>query len=400
VNVCFAVLHYDPTVAGNSPLDYLDQVPIHRHMPSEVARLGHSVTVVYLYPPDHSVLIDGVQHEFVSPGSLARAISATAVSGSRRDRALYEPAWRAIERIRRLRPDILHFHGMTLTWNLALLLATLPSQTPIVLHYHGGHMAQHPLARAVQSRCFRRANAFLFTTREHGQPFVDGGSLDANRVVELDETSSSFAFRSRNEARIKTGMAGNPVFVWTGRLDPIKDPFTALRGFELIVQTWPDAQLYLYYSTDQLLPELRAFVDDRPGLARLVHFRGKASGHEMEDIYNSADFFLQASQREVCGGAALEAMACGVIPVITNIPSFRAITDNGVYGVLFPTGDAVALADRTLALQLADVPRLSREIREHFDRNLSFPALAGQLDQIYRRLTVPAEASRDQAGAR
>jgi glycosyltransferase involved in cell wall biosynthesis len=286
-----------------------------------------------------------------------------------------------------------------LTWNLALLLARLPRNVPTVLHYHGGKPAEPPLSRAAQRWCFRRANAFLFTTRDHGQPFVAVGSIDSRRIVELPETSSIFSIRPREDARRKTGMNGDPVFVWTGRLDPIKDPITALRGFERILDTWPSAELYLHYLTDSLLPDLRDFISARPAMERRVHFRGRAASHEMEDIYNSADFFLQASRREVCGGAVLEAMACGVIPVIADIPSFRALTDTGAYGVLFPPGDDLALADRTIAVPLADVPRLSREIRDHFERKLSFPALAWQLDQVYHSLSVPSQRNRDQTDA-
>src|SRR5207249_4314897 len=105
----------------------------------------------------------------------------------------------------------------------------------IVLHYHGGKPADAPLSRATQMYCFRRANAFLFTTRDHGQPFAAGGSIDPRRIVEIPETSSIFSIRPREDARRKTGMNGDPVFVWTGRLDPIKDPITALRGFERIL---------------------------------------------------------------------------------------------------------------------------------------------------------------------
>jgi glycosyltransferase involved in cell wall biosynthesis len=267
------------------------------------------------------------------------------------------------------------------------------------LHYHGGQPAENLLTRAVQKSSLRRADTFLFTTSEHGQPFVADGSIDSGRIVELNETSSILSIRPREDARRKTVMVGDPVFVWTGRLDPIKDPITALRGFERILETRPSAELYLHYLTDSLLPDLRDFVSARPAMARRVHFRGRAASHEMENIYNSADFFLQASRREVCGGAVLEAMACGVIPVITDIPSFRVLTDNGSYGILFPPGDVLALAERTLAVPLADVPRRSREIRDHFERRLSFPALAGRLDEIYHTLTPPSQPNRDQTDA-
>jgi glycosyltransferase involved in cell wall biosynthesis len=386
VKVCYAVLHYDPTVAGEDPEAYLARVPIHRELPREIARLGHDVRVVHAYPTDRQLRIDGVRHEFVSPGRIARLISAAAVTGSNRDRAIYEPAWRAIERIRGERPDLIHFHGMTLTWNLGLLLARLRPEIPVVLHYHGGDPARNPVAHAIQARSFRRASAFLFTTRSHGQPFVDDGLADPGRVVEIVETSTTFPMSPRVIARQKTGMTGDPVFVWTGRLDPIKDPLTALRGFAQIAASWQDAHLYLYYLTDPLLPTLTAFVAEQPQLVDRVHFRGRAPANAMEDIYNSADFLLQASRREVCGQAVLEAMASGVIPVVTDIPSFRAMTAGGSFGILFPEGDARALAGQTLAVPRSEIPKRSAAIRHRFEQALSFPALARQLDAVYRRL--------------
>jgi glycosyltransferase involved in cell wall biosynthesis len=350
---------------------------------------------VHLYPKDHTTAVDGVQHEFVSPGRIARAISAAAVRGSHRDRAIYEPAWRAVDRICRTRPDVVHFHGMTLTWNLSLLLARLGSASPIVLHYHGGFPPRQPVARAIQARCFRQVEAFLFTTRQHSRPFVENGSVDPTRVVEFVETSTSMSYCPRNLARQKTKMVGDPVFLWTGRLDPIKDPMTALRGFERIAESWRGAELYMYFLTDRLLPEIKAFIATHPRLVDRVHLRGRAAASEMEDLYNSADFFLQASTREFSGCAMLEAMACGVIPVVTDIPSFRAMTADGTYGVLFPPGDVKALADGALAIKEPQIPLLRNAIREHFQLTLSFPALARQLDHVYRALTAKSNTSGD-----
>ena len=90
-------------------------------------------------------------------------------------------------------------------------------------------------------------------------------------------------------------------------------------------------------------------------------------------------------------------MACGVIPVVTDIPSFRALTSSGTFGVLFPEGDDRSLAEQTLAISRADIPNRRLAICQHFERALSFPALARQLDAIYRRLRASAEAKRDNA---
>lgn len=384
MKVCFAVLHYDP--AYTEPQTYLARVPIHREIPRALAALGHRADVVHFFPADIDFVEDSVHYHFVAPSRAARSISNVAGHLLGRDRVLYEPATRAIRRIRALQPDLIHFHGTTLNWNLFLLLRALGDMAPpIVLHYHGGYPATNRLTRRIQRFNFDRAARMLFTTRAHAQLFVDAGLLDGfDRVVELMETSSTFRARPRAAARRETGMTGDPVFLWVGRLHPVKDPLTALRGFEQILAAWPDARLYLHHLTGELLPDLEAFVARRPPLARSTHFRGRAPFEQMETIYNSADFLLQASRREFSGCAVLEAMACGVIPVVTDIPSFRAMTDEGRYGILFPPGDAEALARGALAISRADIPARSAAVRGRFERALGFPALVRRLESVYR----------------
>lgn len=386
VKVCYAVLYYDP--AYSDPVTYLERMPIVRQIPPSLAARGHDVDVVFLFSIDAEFVEDGVTYRFVAASSAAR-FAARAISGVRgRSSGWYEPALRPIRAIRSLQPDVIHFHGVTLNWNLCLLYRLLgDAAPPVLLHYHGGFPAVSRLGRRLQRHNFARASRLLFTTRAHAQWFIDAGILDGfDRVLEFMETSSVFTPGARAEARRETEMMGDPVFLWAGRLHPIKDPLTALRGFERILASWPDAQLYLHYLTDELLPELQRFVADRPPLARHVHFRGRVPFNQMEAIYNSADFLLQASRREFSGCAVLEAMACGVIPVVTDIPSFRAMTDGGRYGILFPPNDAEALARDVLAIPRGDIPARSAAVRARFERALSFPTLADRLESLYHEV--------------
>jgi glycosyltransferase involved in cell wall biosynthesis len=113
----------------------------------------------------------------------------------------------------------------------------------------------------------------------------------------------------------------------------------------------------------------------------------------MEEIYSSADYLLQASLREWSGLAILEAMSCGCIPIVSDIPSFRALTAAGQAGRLFPIGDDAALADRVLSLDDAARAALSEEVRAHFAGCLSFAAIARQLDAVYCELTATDAAT-------
>jgi glycosyltransferase involved in cell wall biosynthesis len=159
---------------------------------------------------------------------------------------------------------------------------------------------------------------------------------------------------------------------------------TALRGFALIAASQPEAHLYLHYLSDELLPDLQAWVTAHPALDGRVHFGGRVPFERMQAIYSSADFLLQASHREFSGCAVLDAMACGVIPVVTDIPSFRVMTGDGRVGVLFAAGDAESLARQVLAITPDAMAAQSAAVRARFDEHFSFPALAERLEREYQ----------------
>src|SRR5690606_5466872 len=121
---------------------------------------------------------------------------------------------------------------------------------------------------------------------------------------------------------------------------------------------------------------------------------GRRPHAEMEALFNSADFFLQASRREYGGYAALEAMACGALPVVTDIPSFRQMTGNGRYGILFPPGDRDTLARRVLAVEPGAIPALATAGQERFGREFSYPAMARRLLAIYDKVLEEQKSGR------
>ena len=57
----------------------------------------------------------------------------------------------------------------------------------------------------------------------------------------------------------------------------------------------------------------------------------------MEDWYNSADFIISASHYEGSGVAVCRKPChAGCIPILSDIPSFRAMTGEGSCGFLYP----------------------------------------------------------------
>ena len=122
-----------------------------------------------------------------------------------------------------------------------------------------------------------------------------------------------------------------------------------------------------------------------------VHLLGRVPHAQVESLCRACDLFVLGSHRESCGYALLEALACGLVPVVTDIPSFRRITGSGAIGALVPPGDvwgfAAALVAQTRALDSTSRLR----VLAHFETHLSPQALGRQLICAYRTLQNAGE---------
>jgi glycosyltransferase involved in cell wall biosynthesis len=387
IRVLFVTPYYDEQT--RDPVEALDRFPILTELPQEMRARGHLVQVLGLAPQNASYERNGIKFKWVSASVPVR------LAGRLLNRwkphygpAYYQPSLQLARTIRSIDPDIVHVFGLTMDLQLALIRLLASSHSHIVVHYHGGIPVQGALRHRIQSFALSRVEAACFTSASQATPWATAGLIPFQNAHEILETSSPFSGIDQEQAREITGMVGDPVYLSAGRLHPIKDPLTMLTGFAHIARQQPDARLYLYYLTDEMLQDGRALVHSFPYLRERVEFRGRARPDEMEAIYSSADILLQASLRDWSGLAILEAMSCGCIPVVSDIPSFQSMAGNERYGRLFEPGNAGALANAALSIE--DLNGMSAEVKRHFKDELSFAAIARDLETLYRSMLATA----------
>lgn len=282
---------------------------------------------------------------------------------------------------------VIHVHGMFHPVQMSFLRNTLPPDCVIVAQHH----AERPwgtMLRQVQKWGLRAADGFFFAARDLAEGWTERGLISrTQRVFEVMEGSNCFHFEERTAARARTGMAGSPTVLWVGNLTANKDPLTVLAGFEEVVQQVPGARLYMAYRGTDLLAAVRSRIAASPLLRQAVTLLGSVPHAQVEDLYNSADYFVLGSHYEGSGFALAEAMACGVVPVVTNIPSFRAMTANGRIGGCWTTGDGRSFSRVFLEVLGKPVAALSALAIQFFDQHLSYPAIARAAMDAYRELT-------------
>jgi glycosyltransferase involved in cell wall biosynthesis len=294
------------------------------------------------------------------------------------------------ELIRRLAPDVLHVHGLGFPDCVVRLHARCPG-VPILLQDHANRPPR-PWRRRRHRRGFEAASAVAFCAREQCVPFGQADLIRAPMAIyEIPESSSRFTPGEQAEARARTGLHGDPCLLWVAHLDTNKDPMTVLEAVSRTVAALPHLQLWCCYGHAPLARQVSRRIRRDVRLRGRVHLLGQRPHRQIEWLMRSADLFVAASHRESTGYALIEALACGTPPLVSDIPSHRALTGNGAVGRLWRCADPESLAQALRALAACGGVAQRAAVRAHFERELSFAALGERLRACYEAL-IPAGA--------
>jgi len=160
-----------------------------------------------------------------------------------------------------------------------------------------------------------------------------------------------------------------------GRIVPAKDFATFLQAAARLARTRPQIRFVCIGSGSaeyvRSLRDLAAHL----GLEKRVIWPGELI-EDMADGYNAMDIYCSSSYTEGTSNVILEAMACGLPCVVTDVGDSRTIV--GETGVVVPSRDAQALADglEQMVRWLARKPQLRAAARERILSSFSIDSLA------------------------
>ena len=290
--------------------------------------------------------------------------------------------WNMLRFVRNNKPDVVMVHGFVFPFQLLFLRLFISRRCKIIIQHHAERPFKNVIKRWLQILAYTNADAYLFSSKWLARQYRNAGVIrDKHQVHEVMEGSSLFKKKYREVARSLLNMNDGPVFLWVGRLDANKDPLTVLKAFKQYQENGGQFQLYMIYGTNELEAEARKFTESC-ALSVQVHFVGAVPHQELENWFSAADYFVAASYYEGSGIALCEAMACGCIPVVSNIASFEKMTNHGSCGVLFEPGNADDLYEKLLILSESDTDTMSHAVLEQFHNELSFDAIGHKIKQI------------------
>lgn len=363
-----AQINFQPVPEGHVPAEVLELWPSLVDVAEAVASAGVQVSVLQASTHAEHVLRNDIGYHF---------------TGMRRADSARHQGRRFASLLREIKADVLHVHGLGFAEQAFAVSRCMPD-LPIIFQDHADRPPRW-WQRQQWRRWYAAASGVAFTSTELAHPFTRADLFGPQaRLFAIPESSSRFTRGSRAHAWTETGLYGAPCILWVGHLSAGKDPLTVLEGVAQATSQLPDLQLWCAFGSAPLLDVVRRRIDDDPRLAGRVHLLGKVEHARIELLMRAADIYVSGSLAESCGYALLEALACGVTPVVTDIPSFRALTSGGRVGRLWPRGDATRLAE---ALVASGANRATPErVRAHFDAELSFAAVGRQWAGAYEQV--------------
>lgn len=280
-----------------------------------------------------------------------------------------------------LKPDVIIVHGVHFPLQVLLLHRSVKN-AKIIIQHHSERPLRH-IKGFLQLFVDRFTSAYFFPSVEQALPWVENGQIGSiDKVHEVTEVPSVFYPIDKQQARDFTKVKASKVYLWVGRFDENKDPLTLIRGFIEFARTVENASLYVIYQSSELIGEVKSILNGAIDLADRIVLVGKVEHDDLLYWFNSADFIISTSHFEGMGVVVCEGMSCGCIPILSNIPSFRAMSGNGECGALFSPGNPDDLRDKLTISDTMNISLERKKVLERYERTMSAKAISQKMISV------------------
>ncbi|HET8616719.1 MAG TPA: glycosyltransferase family 4 protein [Actinomycetales bacterium] len=284
--------------------------------------------------------------------------------------------------------DVLHIHE-PVSPSLSLL-ALWAAEGPIVGTFHTSTLrsramqAAYPLLRPSLEKISARI-AVSEDARRTVTTHLGGDAVVIPNGVYVDRFACAAVVQRWQ------GTPEQPTVAFVGRLDePRKGLPVLARAIPAVLDAVPGARFLVAGRGDA--DDARELLDERSLAA--CEFLGMVSDQEKASLLRSVDVYVAPhTGGESFGIVLVEAMSAGAPVLASDLDAFGRVLDGGELGVLFPVGDAGALATEALAL-LGDPARRARlrDLAQAAVRRYDWSVVADEVLAVYETVTAGAKA--------
>ena len=131
------------------------------------------------------------------------------------------------------------------------------------------------------------------------------------------------------------------------------------------------------YSQKKFLIEL----SQKLGVSDKVKFLGKLSQAELFNNLQNSDIYVSTSLSDSTTVSLLEALACQLVPIVTDIPGNREWIKDGVNGFLVPVDKPEILAEK-----IVEVAQNFEKYQNWIEKNLNLVREKANLEENLKKI--------------
>ena len=295
--------------------------------------------------------------------------------------------FRLVNILRQWQPDVVHSHMVHA--NLLARIARLFCKIPVLIS------TAHNINEGGRWRevAYRLTDPLADLTTNVSQAAVERyirvGAAPKNKIRFMPNGIDTSRFKPDRTTgqclRNELGVDNNFVWLSVGRFEAAKDYPNMLRAFKMVVDKRQDT-LLLLVGQGSLLEEVRKLANELD-LEDKVRFLGVR--RDVPELMNAADAYVMSSAWEGMPMVLLEAHACGLPIVATDVGGNGEVVLNNRSGYLVPSRDAKVLAAammKMMALSEAERRAMGEAGRAYVEANYSLEHVVDQWEALYKSL--------------
>jgi len=291
------------------------------------------------------------------------------------------------KRVNKIRPDIIQTHGIRSDSMALKNLNKIPIITVVrcypsldyPLRYGriiGTIMVKKHMSVINNSRhpvgCSESVALELSKNKKHPIRFIQNGvDFEIYKTISAKEKKIK-----RKQFQLPTE---KPIFIFTGNLNSIKNIETLILAFKilnkddkfilLLVGKGPEKEkLELIANNDESI----LFIGFKPNVLDYLHV---------------SDYFISSSTAEGLPNSVIEAMACGLPPILSDIPSHRELFKKiPEYNYFFPVGNIQKAAECLTNIIDDNYNKLSKNITQLIENDFNANAMSQKYQDLYQQI--------------
>ena len=138
----------------------------------------------------------------------------------------------------------------------------------------------------------------------------------------------------------------SPRFIHISTLVEFKNPASIIKAFAIVREKYPTATLDIFGPENKQLKGLVTALQ----LENIISFHEEIPQLQLAEFIRQSAALILYSSYETFGCVIIEANACGVPVIVSNIPVLHEIVEEGVNGSFAKANDSSALADTIITM--------------------------------------------------